>query len=181
MRKEPCILVCLLAALAVLPAMAQEVPKVDPRQVPGTTARQVLLRQALDKLQSGSLVQELNQNAKLFAAMTPEERRRLQQRYYAFLREDPQRQVYLIEANAEFQKLTDGQRKSFEERAAWLTKVVASLNDQGRKDLLAMPPQERAKRLLELKAKLVDAATQPAGLQPATSSKPASKPAEPAK
>ena len=120
MRKEPYTLVCLLAALAALPAMAQEVPKVDPQQVPGTAARQMLLRQALDKLQSGSLVQELNQNVKLFAAMTPEERRQLQQRYYAFLREDPQRQANLIEANAEFQKLTDSQRKSFEERASGL-------------------------------------------------------------
>jgi len=111
-----------------------------------------MLKQALEKYISGTLVEELNRNKRLWAKMSPEELRKLRSRYYAFLKENPDKQVELIEAAEKFQKLTAEQRKAFIKRAEWLKKVISHLTEKEKEALKKMTPAQRAKRLLELKA-----------------------------
>ncbi len=136
----------------------------------GSQAQQLLLSQALDKVQAGTLVAELNKNKQAWGTMPPEQLRELRNRYYAFLKQDPAKQAELIESSEAFHKLSKEQQDAFRQTAAWLKKVVDSLSAEQRQQLMEMTPEERAKRLLELKAKLVDAqpvtrpATQPASV-----------------
>ncbi len=141
----------------------------DPSKVPGSKVRQLMLKQALDKQLDGTLVAELNQNKKIWRSMGPEELRSLRERYYAFLKQDSDKQLELMAAAEKFHRLTTEQRQAYLERAEWLKKVVARLTPAERQALRKLTPAERAKRLLELKAKLVDPqpTSQPASTQPA--------------
>ena len=103
-------------------------------------------------------------------SLTSRQLRQLRERYYAFLRLDRAEQAALLAAAPEFDKLTDAQRKAYQQRAAWLRKVIKSLTDEQRAELKKMAPAERARRLLELKAKL--ARSEPTS-QPATATAPA--------
>jgi predicted phage gp36 major capsid-like protein len=138
--------------------------KRDPSKVPGSTARQLLLKRALDMEVKGTLVAELNQNKKIWHSMKPEELRSLRERYYAFLKQDGKKQIELMKAAEKFHRLTDEQRRAYLKRASWLKKVVSRLTPEQRQALRKLSPAERARRLLELKAKLSDPppATQPA-------------------
>ncbi len=156
------ILICLLAAATV--ASAAPAKK---KPAPGSRARQVLLKQALEKKLAGTLVAELNRNKKVWGTMTAEQLRSLRYRYYAYLRQDDVRRARLLEAAAELDRLTDEQRKAYLERADWLAKVVAKLTPAERDQLKKLTPRERAKRLLELKAKL-EAADKPPATKPTT-------------
>ncbi|MCK4624259.1 MAG: hypothetical protein KAV00_03040 [Phycisphaerae bacterium] len=148
--------------------------KRDPSKVPGSTARQLMFKQALEKKMGGTLVAELNQNKKIWRSLKPEELRSLRERYYAFLKQDGKKQIELMEAAEKFHRLTDKQRRAYLKRASWLKKVVARLTPEQRQALRKLTPAKRARRLLELKAKLSDSrpaatqpATQPASTQPA--------------
>ena len=154
------------AVLLAATAGAQPLLAVDAPAVPGSKARQVLLKQALNKYMSGTLVAELNHNRQVWGEMNPEQLREARTNYLAFLKEDPERQAKLLEAADAFNRLSPDQRKAYAERAEWLTQVVNALSPAEREELKALPPAERAQRLLELKAKLA-AASQPA-TQPAT-------------
>ncbi len=143
------ILICLLVAATV--ALAAPAKK---KLAPGSRARQVLLKQALEKKLAGTLVAELNRNKRVWGKMTPEQLRSLRNRYYAYLKQDDAKRARLLEAAAELDHLTDEQRKAYLERAAWLAKVVAKLTPAEREKLKKLSPKQRAKRLLELKAKL---------------------------
>jgi len=130
---------------------------VDPTKILGSKARQLLLKQALEKHLSGTLLAELNRNKRDYRALTPEQRRALRQRVYAIFKMDPERQAKIIEAGREFLNLPPEQKKKYQQRLVWLEKVVAKLTPQQREALKRMTPAERAKRLLELKAKLLGA------------------------
>jgi hypothetical protein len=156
MRKFVHILI-VAAAAAILLSASRSVRAAGPREpgaAPGSKTRQLMLRQALDKEVSGTLVAELNRSKKLWKAMGPERLRQLRERYYAFLRLDDQQQAALIDAAPEFDKLSESQKKLYRERAAWLKEVVRSLTPAERDELKKMTPTERARRLLELKARL---------------------------
>lgn len=128
-------------------------PKVDPAQV--RAAQQLALKQALDKLvPAGTLVAELNHNKQVWNNLPPEKLRQLRDRYYAFLKQAPGRQADLLEAAFQFEKLSDDQKRIYLERAEWLNKVVAGLSPAQREELQKMSPDERARKLYELKAKL---------------------------
>ncbi len=172
----------LLAAAAAWAASAADAQQVrpGPRLVPGSKARQLLLKKALEKHLSGALVAELNRNKKQWLALSPEQRNELRQRAIAFLRANPDRQADLIRAAWDYQRLSERQKQLYRERAKWLARVVARLTPAQRERLKALPPAQRAKRLLELKAALP--ATRPADqptTRPAAGGKmPATAPAE---
>ena len=153
MRTHTYILMLALAAATLLPSVAGAQPagRVDPRLIPGSRARQLLLKQALEKHLSGTLVAELDYNKKLWGSMSPEQLRDLREKYYAFLRLDDAKQEKLLKAAPEFERLTDRQRRLYGERAAWLKRVVSSLSPAEREELKNLTPAERAKRLLELR------------------------------
>lgn len=160
-----------LAIAAILPlaaASAKDDPAKAPKgKGPGAAARQLLLKQRLDKITGGTLASELNRNRSVYAAMTPQQRRDLREKVYSFLKENPDRQVRIIQAADELLNQTPAEKA----RTAWLAKVVASLSAEEKARLSQMPPDQRAKRFLELKAKLVPApapTTQPAASKLAT-------------
>ena len=155
--KTHILIVALVAATLVGPVVAQN------RAAKASQARQLLLKKAINEKIEGTLAATLNKNRERWAAMTPEQRQQHRDRIDAFFKEDPQRQKDLLKAFEEFRKLSPRQQEMFRERAVWLKKVVASLTPAEREALKKLPAAERAKRLLELKAKLVDSkpATQP--------------------
>ncbi len=139
------------------------------RAAPISKARQVLLKQAIDKFMDGTLVADLNRNKKVWASKTPEELRTLRNRRLAYLKESDEMRAKLLAAGEELDRLTDEQREAYLARAQWLSKVVARLSPAQREALKKLTPQERARRLLELKAKLSepDPTTRPAASKPA--------------
>jgi len=157
MRTAPHILIVALVAAAAHVASAD-----DPAAA--LRARQLLIARAIDSELEGSLVASLNRNKTIWANLTPEQRRQYRDRYNAFRRQDPERQADLIEAFEAFNKLTPRQQEMYRRREIWLKRVVSSLSAQQREELKKLPPAERARRLLRLKADLVDKkapATQP--------------------
>jgi Spy/CpxP family protein refolding chaperone len=153
--KKARFIVSVLAVLAITssaPAGKNDSSR-DPSRIPGSKVRQLMLKRSLEKF-SETLVAELNQNKELWQTMTPEKLRSLRERYYAFLKQDGGEQIALIEAAEKFGKLTDEQRQAYLKRAEWLEKVISSLTPQQREELRNLTPKERAKKLLELKAKL---------------------------
>jgi hypothetical protein len=150
MRSASYILTVALAAALLAGAVSA-----DPAAVAFRT-RQLLLKKAIDSKMDGTLVAELSRNRKAWGNKTPEQLRMLREHYRAFLKEDPARQANLIQAFEEFSKLSLRQRELYRQRAIWLNRVVSSLTQAEREALKKLPPDERAKRLLELKAKLVD-------------------------
>ncbi len=156
-RSAYIIVIALAAALSASISRADSrEQKRDPSKVPGSTVRQLMFKQALDMKGAGTLVAELNQNKKIWRSLKPEELRSLRERYYAFLKQDGKKQIELMEAAEKFYRLTDKQRRAYLKRASWLKKVVARLTPEQRQALRKLSPAERARRLLELKAKLVD-------------------------
>ncbi|HET6427100.1 MAG TPA: hypothetical protein VFJ30_01730 [Phycisphaerae bacterium] len=169
MSKRMHILGCVVLAV-VLPlagVRADDDPaKAAKSKGPGSMAAQLLLKERLDKLAKGTLVAQLDRNRAVYVAMTPQQRRDLREKVYSFLKENPDRQVKILQAAGELLNQTDAEKV----RTAWLTKVVASLSEQEKARLREMSPDERAKRLLELKAELDPepaTTTQPATTQPA--------------
>ncbi len=172
MSRSSYIIVAAVATLSLLSNARADRggPQRDPKKVPGSKVRQLMLKQALDKHVTGTLVAELNQNKKIWRSMAPEELRSLRERYYAFLKQDGKKQIELMEAAEKFHRLTAQQRRAYLKRASWLKKVVARLTPAERRALRKLTPAKRAKRLMELKAKLADSqpvSTQPASTQPA--------------
>jgi len=157
LRTSHILIVALVAAAFVAPVVGQD------RATKASQARQLLLKNAINEKIEGTLAATLNKNQERWAAMTPEQRQQHRDRILAWYNQDPERQKDLIKAFEEFRKLSPTQQEAFRKRAVWLKKVVASLTPRQREALKRLPPAERAKRLLELKARLVDnkPATQP--------------------
>jgi hypothetical protein len=152
--------VILIAGAAVAAALLPAASWADTKPpAKGDVARQILLKQAIDKLTKGTLVAELNQNKAVWAAHTPEQLQELRNRYYAYLKESPDKQAALLQAAADIEKLDPQQRQAYLDRAQWLQKVVAALTAEQREELKNLSPADRAKRLLELKAELLDTPT----------------------
>ena len=145
--------ILMLVAVVLAAAWSPAYPKDG--KGPGSKARQLLLKQALDKQISGTLVAELNRNKQVYDRLNPQQLRDLRAKVYMFKKEDPDRQVRIIEAGMEFLGLSPKHQDMYRRQAAWLKKVNASLTPQQRERLKRMTPRDRAKRMLELKAKLV--------------------------
>ena len=86
---------------------------------PGSKAQQLLLSQRLEKITSRTLTAELNRNRAVYAAMTPQQRRDLREKVYSFLKENPDRQVKILQADRELLNHTPAPKA----RAACLTKL----------------------------------------------------------
>ena len=154
--------------ICAAPSVGSAAPKDTPRdhsRTPGSKARQLLLKLALQKSMSRTLVAELNQNKKLYGSMNPQQRRDLRDKVLAYKRLDPDRKVDIITAAQEWFQLTDQQKAEYRKRQKWLRRLIPLLGAEQRDRLSKLTPQARARRLLELKAELLDkpsAATQPA-------------------
>jgi len=168
----------LAVALPPAAASAQEVPRRDPARIPGSRVRQLLLKQALEKEADGTLVATLTQYKRIYKALDAEQLSELRKKAYMIRRLPPAEQADLFRSAHKLLHLSPEHRQAYRQRAEWLEKVVKSLTREQIEELKAMTPEQRGRRLLELKAKIL--ATQPA-TQPASA--PATRPAkaEPAK
>ncbi len=167
MSKWTHILICSALVLSATAATAAPKSASAKGKGPGSKARQLLLIQRLEKVTKGTLATELNRNRDVYGAMTPQQRRDLREKVYSFLRQNPDRQVRILQAARDLLAQTPDQKA----RSAWLARVVASLSAEEKDRLRRMSPAQRANRLLELKAKLVDKPTPTT--QPAPTAAPA--------
>ena len=74
----------------------------------------------------------------------------------------------LIEGYEKIIKMTAARREAYLQRAQWLHVVVESFSAQERDDLTKLPPDQRAKRLLERKAELIQQGKLAPDTQPAS-------------
>jgi len=153
------ILTASIAMLLATAASAQQVPHRDPARIPGSRVRQLLLKQALEKEADGTLVATLTQYKRIYKAMGPEQLGELRKKAYMIRRLPPAEQANLFRSAEKLLHLSPEHRQAYRQRAEWLDRVVKSLTREQIEELKAMTPEQRGRRLLELKAKIL--ATQP--------------------
>jgi hypothetical protein len=165
MKHGPKILVA-LAALALLAcaetasAQARTGQTVD-------VARQLRLRLSLAKVANGdSLAMSINRQE--WDRLTPDERDKYRREALAFLSKSPEEQEKVIKHYEQLIKLTAQKREAYLQRAQWLHVVVESFSAQERDELTKLPPDQRAKRLLERKAELIKQGKLTPDTQPAS-------------
>lgn len=140
-------------------------------------ARQKLLARRLKNAMEGAeLTASIQHNRHEWEQLTPDQQDLYRQEAMAFANKSEPEQNKLLDHYDKLIKMSAQTRKQVVQRAQWLSVVVASFSDQQRKELAELSPQERARKLLERKAELIQQgklpsdspATQPAGKSPAT-------------
>ena len=177
----------LIVALTGAAALAQPAGDKDARW--GSVARQLMLKHRLQKIATATLASSLDHNRRRWESLSPDQREQYRRDALAFEKKSVEDQEKLIKQYDKLIKLPPDKREAYRRRARWLKVVAASFTAEQRRQLMALPPDQRARELLERKAHLIregklkdDAATAPRkgpqgpGARPA----PATKPAEPA-
>ncbi|MFP3936938.1 MAG: DUF3106 domain-containing protein [Phycisphaerae bacterium] len=123
----------------------------------GSIAAQLRLKQKLLAEQQGTtLAATLRHNRRQWESLSPEQRDHYRRVAVAFLRENPDKQRELIEHYDEFIKMSAERRQAYRQRERWLKVVVASFTPRERDELRNMPADERARRLITRRDKLVE-------------------------
>lgn len=144
------ILTAVVAACITAPAFADgDKPPV------GSVACQLLLKRRLEKISTGTLTASLNHNRNRWEQLSPDQRDKVRRDALAFEAKTAAEQEKMIERHDALSKMSPEKRKAYRRRAKWLSAVVAGFTDDERKQLKAMTPDQRAKRLLERKAELI--------------------------
>lgn len=166
MKHGPKILIA-LTALALL--AGAETASAQARQ--GQTvnvAHQLQLRLSLAKVANGdSLAMSINRQE--WDHLTADERDKYRREALAFLSKSPEEQARVIEHYEKLIKLSAQKREAYLQRAQWLRVVVDSFSAQERDELTKLPPDQRAKRLLDRKAELIKQGKLAPDTQPASS------------
>jgi hypothetical protein len=133
-----------------------------------TLAAQQRLAVRLNAIRGQSLASALSHNRAEWESLSPDQRSRFRQEALAFLSESPDQQDRLLKQYEKLVSLSPDRQDNYRQIAKWLKVVVDSLSAEERKNLLAMPPEQRAKALLVRKAELIqqgklppEAASQP--------------------
>lgn len=149
------------SAMAQAQALArQPQPQDEPalsRPPRGSIAGQLLLQARLKKAMSDgtTLAASLDHNRSQWDALSPDQRSRFRQEALAFLKESPQEQQRLLRHYEKLIALSADRQERYRQTAEWLRTVNASFTAAERQQLLEMPPDQRAKALLERKAELI--------------------------
>jgi TRAP-type C4-dicarboxylate transport system substrate-binding protein len=155
-------------------ARAQDDSDALRRPPTGSIAAQLRLKQKLLAAQSGTtLAATLQHNRRQWESLSPEQRDRIRQVAVAFLQQNPDRQLELIEQYDRFIRMSAERQRAYRQRERWLKAVVASFTPQERDQLRNLASDERARRLIARRDELV--AHGKLTLEPAT--QPASAPA----
>lgn len=182
MRATRHILMILLVTAATLGvALAAPPPKGDPAKAPppgSTLAAQKKLAARLNAIKGVSLAQVLGHNRSEWDRLSPDQRDRFRQQALAFLNQSPEQQEKLLDQYQKLVSLSAERRKDYREIAQWLKTVVDSFTPEQRKALLEMPPEQRAKTILDRKAELIRQGKLPPDPSPASlpAPSPASRP-----
>ncbi len=179
----------LILALAGGAALAEPAgDKATPKARWGSVARQLMLKYRLQKIATGTLATSLDHNRRRWESLSPDQREQYRRDALAFEQKSLADQEKLLKHYDKLIKLPADKREAYRRRARWLKVVAASFTAEQRRRLMALPPDQRARKLLERKARLIrqgklkdDGATAPRqgpqgpGARPA----PATRPAEP--
>ena len=126
------------------------------RPAKGSVAAQLALQYKLQAAGDGlSLAAALDHSRDAWESLSPDEREKFRKVALAILRKDPAEQEELLAHYEKLIKMSAERQKAYERRAAWLKAVLDTLSEDEKKQLLAMPPRDRAARLIELRDKLV--------------------------
>ena len=147
----------MIAGLALTAAAADaRDPAVTPnRPPPGSLARQRLLKQRLRRITPGSLADALRHSRPAWERLTPDQRNCFRRRVLAFHRKSSAEQEKLIRHYEKLFQMTAERRRAYRRRARWLKVVVRSFTPEQREALKRMPPDVRARKLLDRKSLLV--------------------------
>ena len=144
----------------------------------GSIARQLMLKQRMEKMANGTLASSLEHNRKQWESLAPEQREHYRNEALAFLKANPAQQQKLVEHYEKFARVSAEKRRKYRETARWVKAVVATLSDTERKELLEMSPMQRARFLRAQRLELIRQGKLPPATQPAVTA-PAEAPTAP--
>ena len=169
------ILIAAVVAVGGATAAGQDsgVPDISLRRLArGSVTRQKLLKLRLERIAKGTLTACLDHNRAVWKSLTPEKRERFRNEALAFLKKNPADQAELLKRYEEFTAISPAKQARYRRTARWIEAVVATLSPEKRKELLSMPPAERARFLRARRDELVQAGklvleAEPPATQPA--------------
>jgi hypothetical protein len=141
------------------PAARAATPSARPAEPPpagATLAAQQRLAERLNALKGPSLAAALDHNRAEWTSLSPDQRDRFRQEALAFLDQSPEQQDRLLRQYQRLIALSAERQENYRRIAQWVRVVVDSMTAEERKALLEMPPQQRAKALLERKRELIE-------------------------
>ncbi len=129
------------AAFAQARSAGAKAPTID-------VAKQLRLVLKLRTAAAGdSLAMSINRQE--WTNLTPDERDKYRREALAFLSKSPEEQEKILKHYDNLVSLSAQKRQAYLQRAQWLHVVVESFTAQERQDLTQLPPDQRAKRLLD--------------------------------
>ena len=142
----------------------------------GSVARQLMLKHRLQKIAAGTLVASLDHNRRRWKGLSPDQRDQFRRDAYAFEQKSLAQKQELLKNYDKLLKLPADKREAYRRAARWINVVAASFTADERRQLMALPLDQRAQRLLERKAKLIREGKLP---DDGATTTPATKPAMP--
>lgn len=170
MKRLAKILTALLLAATLLVAADEAMAQAranQPARPMVDVAKQLKLKLKLAEVASGESL-SFSINRQEWDRLTADERDKYRREALAFLNKSPEEQEKVLKHYEELVKLTDQKRQAYLQRAAWLHVVVQSFTAQQRQELTQLPPDQRAKRLLQRKTELMQQGKLAPDTQPAT-------------
>jgi len=150
------LMVLAVAALAVSPAGAQSNTGVVTKAQQLRTKMQLL---AINDEQS--MVARMNSGLE-WNKLSPDQQEKIREEVLAFMSKSEAEQEKLLMHYQRLIQLGNQQREAYLTRAAWLRVVVESFTPAQRQALESLPPQDRAKQLLDRKTQLIHEGKLPA-------------------
>ena len=150
------ILALLIALATACPASAG---KADDQLLPHGTvgvAQQMSLKiRLLKAMDNESLAVSLAHNRREWEMLSPDQRDDYRRKAVAFQRKDPEEQKRLLKHYEELIGISVRKRLAYRRTASWLKAVTATFTPEERLKLLAMPPAQRARMLIQRRDELI--------------------------
>lgn len=145
-----------VAALLAAPALAADDDDPRSRAPRGSVARQLWLKARLATLAPGeTLTASLESNRREWELLSPERRQWYVKQAMAFLGLPADEQERRLRNLTRVIRMDEQTREAYRRRAEWLKVVVGSFTADERKQLLALPLKEQARRILDQKEELI--------------------------
>jgi hypothetical protein len=153
-----CTTILLMSFLLALAsnALAEPAEAMGSRPPLGSRARQLMLKfKLLRDSPNTPLASSLDHNRRQWELLSPDERDQFRRTAVAFLRKRPAEQEKLLERYSRLIQMSAEQRQAYQQRSRWLQAVVATLSERQRAELNKLPLEQRARRIIELRDRLV--------------------------
>lgn len=153
--KRTILTVAAAVALASASAPADDDRSALTRPPAGSIAAQLRLKMKLHRITAGPLAASMKHNREEWESLTPDQRGHFRKSFLAFWHKSPAEKERLLLHYEKLFKMTAERRDAYRRRAKWLDVVVKSFTPQQRKALQQMPPDDRARKILDRKAELI--------------------------